>query len=141
MIIGIDPDLVKSGVGIVIDGKLTELKNLAFVDLIEFVVEKSKASDLIVHLENVEADKTTYPRKVSPAVMKKIAQDVGKVKAVCRLIHECLVKNGVRVKLIKPLKGYIKRAKGDGEFFNQLTGWTKRSNEDNRDAACLALFG
>lgn len=142
MIIGIDPDLIKSGVGIVFDGNLVELKNLSFVELIDFVVEQSKIFELIVHLEDVESTKTTFKRKnVSVAGMKKIAQNVGQVKGVCRIIHESLVSKGVRVKMVKPLKGYSKRAKKDTDFFKQLTGWTKRSNEDNRDAACLALFG
>lgn len=49
---------------------------------------------------------------------------------------------GSPVSLVKSLKGtYKKKAKDDAKFFNQLTGWTGRDNEDKRDTGLLALYG
>jgi hypothetical protein len=166
MRIGIDPDLTKSGVAIIEQGKITQLNNLRFLDLIAHVVamHQSQAS-LAVLLEDVDNKKPVFPKRLhkgavkghnpllqyvghsgsntgnSQAINLSIAEDLGKVKATARLIKEALEHHGVRVILVKPLRGPIKTAKKNSAYFNKLTGWTGRSNEDNRDAALLALFG
>ncbi|MEH6451143.1 MAG: hypothetical protein V7765_20935 [Oleispira sp.] len=79
---------------------------------------------------------------ISARQVNKIAQNVGQVKGVKRVLVECLLHEGIPVRLVKPLKGiYKKKAKADAKFFNQLTGWTGSSNEDKRDAGLLALNG
>lgn len=144
VVIGIDPDLVKSGVAEVVDGEIVKLHALAFPQLIEFAKlqhESHKQIEFIV--EEVEADKTTYQRAgTNQHQMRKIAQNVGQVKGVKRVLVECLLHEGIPVRLVKPLKGhYKKKAKADAKFFNQLTGWAGSSNEDKRDAGLLALYG
>lgn len=140
MIIGIDPDIQKSGVAVVECGQLTSLQALSFPDLLRFAKENKSVTFVI---EDVESDKTTYIRKgTNAAQMRKIAQNVGMVKAAKRLMVECLQDMGIEIKLIKPLKGWVKKKiKEDGKFFNQLTGWKKRSSEDKRDAALIAYAG
>lgn len=140
MKIGIDPDLVKSGVAVAEDGKLRSLQALSLFELTRFIDQHKDAAEFI--LENVEYDKTTYIRPgTNRQQMLKIAQNVGMAKGTCRHIDEYLRDCGATYRKVKPLTGQVKRAKGDAEFFNQLTGWTGRSNEDKRDAALLALFG
>ena len=145
LVIGIDPDLVKSGVAESIDGKLYQLHALSFPELIEFAkrIHKTEADLVEFIVEEVEVDKTTYQRLgTNQHQMRKIAQNVGQVKGVKRVLVECLLHAGIPVRLVKPLKGtYKKKAKADAKFFNQLTGWTGSSNEDKRDAGLLALFG
>ena len=145
VVIGIDPDLVKSGVAETVNGKIMNLHALAFPQLIEFAKEQYKAhqNQVTFIVEEVEADKATYSRKdTNQHQMLKIAQNVGQVKGVKRVLVECLLHEGIPVRLVKPLKGtYKKKAKADAKFFNQLTGWTGSSNEDKRDAGLLALYG
>lgn len=145
LVIGIDPDLVKSGVAVSFNGSLSQLYALSFPELLEFAKDKHAEHGNRVEfiVEEVEADKTTYQRAgMNQNKMRKIAQNVGQVKGVKRVLVECLQHEGIPVRLVKPLKGaYKKKAKTDAKFFNQLTGWSGSSNEDNRDAALLALFG
>ncbi len=70
-----------------------------------------------------------------------IAEDLGKVKATARLIKEVLEDKGIKVTLVKPLRGPIKKAEDSSVYFNKITGWTGRSNADTRDAALIAMFG
>jgi len=137
--IGIDPDLDKNGVALVQGKKIIDLHAMPFPELLEFA-ELWKAQATFI-LEDVNFDKTTYPRvKVSPAGMRKIAQDVGKVKGTAYQLFACLEHMGCNVKKVQPLRGPVKkRAKDDAEYFNKIYGWVGRSNQDKRDAAMLAL--
>ncbi len=138
MVIGIDPDLEKSGVATVINGKLTTLDAMPFFELTEFILEHKHSAHFIV--EDVECDKATYHRPgTSQAGMRKIAQNVGQVKAIGRLLGVYLNGCGAQFTLVRPLKGSIKKAKKDAKLFNRITGWKGTSNEDKRDAALLAL--
>lgn len=139
LIIGIDPDLVKSGVAVTESQKILTLDAMRFFELCRFIDEHKHQA--VFHLENVEHNRTVYQRNTNQAGMRKIAQNVGQVKAIGRLLVEYLDGAGAEYKLIKPLVGHVKRAKKDAEFFNRLTGWTGKSNEDKRDAALLALYG
>lgn len=141
LIIGIDPDLVKSGVAVTENKKILTLDSMRFFELCRFIDEHKHQA--VFHLENVEYCKAVYPREAakSEAVKMNIAQKVGMVKAIGRLLVEYLDGAGAEYKLIKPLVGPLKRAKKDAEFFNRQTGWTGKSNEDKRDAGLLALYG
>ena len=139
-VIGIDPDLSKSGVALVVSGKLLELSALPFPELLE-LARAERLSHTVFVVEDVEHDKTTYHRAHTNARQHaRIAQNVGQVKGVARVLVECLEHMGCKVVQMKPLTGAVKsRAKSDAAFFNQITGWQKRSNADMRDAAMLAL--
>lgn len=162
--IGIDPDLTKSGVATVVDGKIQLLKSMSFSELIEFVVCSAASSPCTVLLEDVDNKKPVFASKLKRTAkgqnpllayvghapsqggsefkinMSK-AEDLGKVKATARLIKEVLEGNGITVTLVKPLRGPVKQAKDSSVYFNKITGWTGRSNADTRDAALIALFG
>lgn len=145
--LGIDADIEKSGVAVVENGKIKVLHKLSFPDLVTFVVELSSQREVQVMLEDVEANKPIFWRDIkgTPEQKRKInlsiAQKVGMVKAVARLIRQALESKGITVHMIKPLKGNVKKAKEDAAYFNQITGWDKRSNEDGRDAALIAMYG
>lgn len=150
--IGIDPDIDKSGIAIMQDGKLIKLFNANFLDLFELIkngfvdynlrIDYQKyfmTQEAIIYVEDVELIKTVWDRKkkMSNAAKMKLAQNVGMVKAVGRLIGQKLEGLHRPYKLIPPLKGYLKCGKDDTAFFNNLMGWSGRSNADNRDAALL----
>ncbi|SUI65854.1 hypothetical protein [Shewanella baltica] len=161
--IGIDPDLTKSGVATVVNGEIVTLKSMGFSELIEFVISKSHLPCAVL-LEDVDNKKPVFPKRLRQSVKGQnpllayvghapsqsgsnakvnmsIAEDLGKVKATARLIKEVLEDKGIKVTLVKPLRGPIKKAKDSSVYFNKITGWTGRSNADTRDAALIAMFG
>lgn len=143
LIIGIDPDLQASGVAIVVRNKISELKNMPFPELIEYITALAADNEIIVKLEDVNAWRGVKHRAgTGPAAMRKISQNVGQVKATASIIKEMLNSKGIEVQLVRPLRGEVKmQAKKNSAYFNKLTGWTGSSNEDNRDAALIALHG
>jgi hypothetical protein len=161
--IGIDPDLTKSGVASVVNGEIVTLKSMGFSELIEFVISNCWMP-YVVLLEDVDNKKPVFPKRLRQSakaqnpllayvghapsqsgsnakVNMSIAEDLGKVKATARLIKEVLEDKGIKVTLVKPLRGPIKKAKDSSVYFNKITGWTGRSNADTRDAALIAMFG
>ena len=139
MKIGIDPDLKKSGVAIIDNDGIEKMLSLPFFDLTEFI-KANQGNEFI--LENVVANKPTFTRPgANQAVMKRISQNVGQVKAVQLLLVEFFERENIPVTLVNPLRGSIKKAKTNAEYFNRITGWQGRSNADQRDAALLALYG
>ncbi|MCV6590789.1 MAG: hypothetical protein OIF57_17460 [Marinobacterium sp.] len=121
--IGIDPDLDKSGVGI-IAGKTQIQDLLAFDRALKIPVRARRE-----------------------AAMKKISQDVGRVKTVAMLLEQYLIRINANYVKVPPIKGYVpnlngchrKKAKEDGKYFNEKTGWVGRSNADKRDAAMTGI--
>lgn len=144
-IIGIDPDIVKSGLAVVRGDKIINLESLTFVELLNAIDNiPCDADGLVIKIENPEAIKPLFGAKTKNkrAIREKICQDVGKCKATARLICEVLESKGHIINKIKPLTGSVKKqAKADASYFNKVTGWQGRSNEDKRDAALIALFG
>ncbi|WP_407829356.1 hypothetical protein [Shewanella algae] len=142
LVVGIDPDLEASGLAIVNRNKIAELKKMPFVELIEFITALAADNDVVVKLEDVNLWKSVKKRPgTNDLVMRKISQNVGQVKATATHIKDLLNSKGINVILVKPLRGPVKQAKANSAYFNKLTGWNGRSNEDTRDAALIALFG
>ncbi len=140
LVIGIDPDLIKSGVALAKDGELLELQAMAFPQLLESA-RRWIADKALFVVEDVEHHATTYRRSGTNASQHaRIAQNVGQVKATARILVECLRHLGAEVQQVKPLAGK-RQAKKDANYFAQLTGWQGRTNEDKRDAGMLALYG
>ena len=142
--IGIDPDMIASGFAVVNGKQITNLHSVKLPNLIAAVQAIGSPGDVVIKLENPEANKGLFACRVNKnkAVSIAIATDVGKVMATAHHIKEMLIAAGYPVKLVTPLKGPLKRqAKDDAKYFNKITGWTGRSNQDQRDAALIALWG
>ncbi len=140
LIIGIDPDLVGSGVALAKDGRLLELHSIPFPQLLESAQQWASEQALFV-VEDVEHHATTYRRAgTNQRQHARIAQNVGQVKATARILVECLQHMGAEVQQVKPLAGK-RQAKKNADYFSRLTGWQGRTNEDKRDAGLLALYG
>ncbi len=138
LVVGIDPDLDKNGVAVLKDGLLAELKGLKFTALQAFI---KAHPDAVYVLEDVELNKPTFNRNLNDKANLKVAQNVGMVKGVARLIAEFLEEQDCRYTKTRPLIGHLKHAKKDAAYFNRLTGWEGKSNQDTRDAALLAIYG
>ena len=142
--IGIDPDLIASGIAVVDGKELKHLLSIKLPDLISTIKAIGSPAEVCIKLENPEANKGLFASRQNKnkAVSIAIAMSVGKVQATTHNIKELLESVGYAVKLITPLKGEVKRqAKADAKYFNKLIGWAGRSNQDQRDAALIALFG
>ena len=64
IVLGIDPDVEKSGVCIIDSGEITLLKSMRISELLETL--NDLRIDAIVAIEDVEQRKTTVAYKVSP---------------------------------------------------------------------------
>jgi hypothetical protein len=136
MLIGIDPDSDKCGV--------CESVGVEFV--VESILIEKLLEDIPVYIqqgykfaiENVEANKTTYPRGVPAKAHAAIAQKVGMVKMAARVIIRTIEMHGGTVILVPP--GVGRQVKNNAKLFNELSGWTGQSNEDMRDAWAIAQY-
>ncbi|WP_163370956.1 hypothetical protein [Endozoicomonas acroporae] len=138
LVVGIDPDMDKNGVALVSDGQITELHGMSFFQLQSFI---DAYPDAVYVVEDVEANLPVFNRQLTVRKNLKVAQDVGRVKGVARLIADYLAAKDCRFIKVKPLTGRFKVAKKKADVFNRMTGWTGSSNADKRDAALLALYG
>lgn len=133
MIIGIDPDLDKSGVAIK-EGKNLRLMNLKFAEL-RRVFEENKALIKLVVIEagwlNKKANFHGRAGQTKHAG-ERIAKNVGENHATGKLIAEIAEDYGLIVSLVRPV-----RSKYNSADFNLITGWQGRSNQEQRDAAML----
>ncbi|HAT42375.1 MAG TPA: hypothetical protein DCS87_11755 [Rheinheimera sp.] len=142
MIIGIDPDLRKSGVAVVDCGEIKELLSLDAVNLVLFCRERWVKDGATVAMEDPNYNKPIFDRPGLNALARlKVAQNVGQVKAAATLLAEFIASHGVPVEMVPPLMGYAKAAKKDADMFKRMTQWNGSSNEDQRDAALIALYG
>lgn len=151
IVIGIDPDMISSGVAVVYGQdkrkKIYSLNSVKLPALVDFVKAVGIPEQVIVKLENPAANRAVFTRDIAGAknqraVKDAIAVKVGKVMATTHHIKELLEHAGYTVKMVKPLTGPVKKqAKQSAEYFNKLTGWEGASNQDKRDAALIALYG
>ena len=140
IIIGCDPDLRKSGVCVLKDGEIIELMALSFVEFLELLSQRPVFySGCKFAIEDVTKNKATFARGVNQAAMRKIAQNVGQVKAVAILMQECVkAYTGEEPILVPP--GIGKQTKRDAKLFKQFTGWEGQTNQDKRDAWAIADY-
>ena len=137
-IIGIDPDLEKPGICLLCDGKIECVESVKIEMIIEDIPIWA-SQGYIFAVENVEAKKTTFKRKgTSDFTHAKIAQDVGKVKGAARIIIKMIEHHGGTVILVPP--GINSATKKDAKLFKEITGFSGRTNEDNRDAWAIAMW-
>lgn len=136
MIIGIDPDLIKSGIACLHqDTKRIEMTCLSFVDLIKFV----RMNQPIIKCVYLEAgwlnQKSSWHAAENKNTAAKIGKNVGQNHATGMLMQQCLEAENVKVILVKPTT-----TKYDAEQFEKLTKIKTRTNQEMRDAAML-VFG
>ncbi|QDP59271.1 MAG: hypothetical protein Tp136SUR676911_10 [Prokaryotic dsDNA virus sp.] len=138
-IIGIDPDMKKSGVATVnFDGGIVDIKSMSVTELTKFISDNESC---FFAIEDVNKHGAIYQhnRKGGRGVQSRIAQNVGMVKAAGSMICEIIEDATGRPPIMAPL-GIGKQVKRNGKLFNQLTGWQGKSNEDTRDAACIGRW-
>lgn len=153
-IVGIDPDREKSGVALLDTAslKFLSLQTLPFPELLEFLMYQRDYTDrvskksLCVVVEagwlNLKSNFHGYYGNRG----EKIAKDVGANHETGKKIIEMCRHWGIEVVEKRPLSlqfhGFNLWKGKDGkithEEFVELTGWTKQTNQEKRDAALLA---
>jgi len=92
-----------------------------------------------VIFEDSRLTSPVWSRGTSQAARMKIARNVGQVDAICNLICALCEEMKINAHGISPKH---KGRKLDAETFNKLTGWQKKSNQHERDAAmCVFSHG
>lgn len=130
-IIGIDPG-VNTGLAFISNGMLIDLAAIHPLDIVENLKDFSPAR---VVFEDSRLTSPVWGRGTSAAARIKIARNVGQVDMVCGLIVTACERLGIPAHGISP-KG--KGAKLNAAQFKEVTGWTGKSNQHERDACMVA---
>lgn len=136
MIIGIDPDLTKSGIACLhCDTKRIEYSTLNFVDTLKFI----RMNQPIIKRVYIEAGwfnkKSSYHGSPNMSTAARIGKNVGENHATGKLLAQAIEAENIKVILVKPTKKKL-----NAEQFKALTGIQTRTNQEHRDAVML-IFG
>lgn len=130
LIIGIDPDLDKSGVAVL--GQSFELKNLTFAETVELFRSHQDQIKKVVIEAGWQNKKANFRGGHSKRAGERIAKNVGENHATGKLLVEMAKSFGLAVVEVRPTK-----TKKNSEEFNRITGWQGRTNQEQRDAGML----
>ena len=138
ILIGIDPDVEKSGVAYYeSDTKKLELSNLTFFQLFDYLqhVERNKADlyEVTVVIEAGWLNKSNWHVTHGTAnINAQIGQRTGANHEVGKKIVEMCQYIGLNYELVKPTKSKIKH-----KYFAFMTGILQKTNQEQRDAGML----
>ncbi len=134
ILIGIDPDVEKSGVAFLQDNKL-KLQNLGFFELFEMLkFYKEREIKPMIYVECGFLNKSNWHKKTckSAAFNAKIGEHTGANFETAKKIVEMCIYLGLPHFPIKPTKSKI-----DSATFQKVTGLKIRTNQEVRDAYML----
>jgi hypothetical protein len=135
-LIGIDPDTEKSGVAI----KSDELKlyNMSFFELYDILTTfKPETEKIKVYIECGFLNRGNR-HKVSGGSLElnsKIGERIGANHEVAKKICEMCEHLKIEFIQVRPTK-----TKTKSDYFKKITGYNKRTNQEQRDA-CLLIWG
>lgn len=139
MIIGIDPDMKKPGVCFLNDdANIHELCSMTFYDLIK-TIERNKDAEYVIEDVNKIGAIYQHNRRANASVGSRIAQNVGMVKASGTIICDLITEYTGNPPKLAPV-GLGRQVKKNAKLFKELTGWQRETNEDMRDAYCVAIW-
>lgn len=135
IIIGIDPDLIKSGVALYRPDKSLELSCLNLPDLVKLFQEHKERIEKVVIEAGWLIKKSNWHGGEKIGIAENVAKKVGMNHAT-GLHIECFARAlGLRVQLLEP------QGKKNHEQFCRITGYQgKTTNPETRDAGLL-VFG
>lgn len=134
LLIGIDPDVDKSGVAFK-NGKLIELLNLTFFQLFDFLsFYNDKEEKPVIYIECSYLNQSNWHKKTnsSSSLNVKIGERTGANFETAKKIVEMCEYLNLPFEQIKPT-----RSKVNADFFKQITKIDKRTNQEQRDAYML----
>lgn len=135
IIIGIDPDVTKSGVAFK-TGKEIRLSNMAFFELFDALATLRKcngAGVIKVYIECGYLNKGNWHKtNGTNSVNAQIGQRTGANHQISKLLIQMCHYLDIDFVEVKPT-----RSKVDSTFFKQITGLDVRTNQEQRDAYML----
>jgi hypothetical protein len=136
ILIGIDPDTEKSGVAI----KSDELKlyNMTFFELYDFLTTFKPETEIIkVYIECgfLNGGNRHQVSGGSIALNSKIGERIGANHEVAKKICEMCEHLKIEFIQVRPTI-----TKTNSDYFKKITGYSKRTNQEQRDA-CLLIWG
>ena len=135
ILIGIDPDVTKSGVAFKTKSE-TRLSNMHFFDLFEALARLRKENEkdkIKVYVECGFLNKGNWHKtNGSNSVNAQIGQRTGANHEVAKKIVEMCEYLDIESVPVKPTKSKV-----DADFFRQITKIDKRTNQEQRDAYML----
>ncbi|THJ36187.1 hypothetical protein E8K88_02675 [Lampropedia aestuarii] len=135
LILGIDPGAA-TGVAAYDSGKLVELLTIEPFQLERFLRERAVASPSVLFEDSrLETRLWNARQKGAYGAALATARSVGQVDAWCSLIASLCADMGIPAHGVSPT---VKGAKVAAPAFGRITGWTKRCNQHERDAAMVA---
>lgn len=142
-IVGIDPDVEKSGVAWLIrSSRALIVKSLAFGDLIDFLksVKETSGDDVLVCVEAGYLNRSNWHTSLygSHARTAEIGRSVGRNHEAAHKIVEVSRWLGLSTIEVHPLRKVWRKGKISSEELAALTGYAGRTNQDGRDAALIA---
>lgn len=133
LILGMDPG-ADTGVAHYLDGKLAHLQTIAPCELERFL-RTAGAARVVFEDSRLETRLWNARTKGALGAALATARSVGQVDAWCSMITAICADLGIPAHGISPT---AKGAKVDAAAFGRITGWAKRSNQHERDAAMVA---
>ena len=130
MIIGIDPDLKKSGVATLGDSLV--LKTMTFAETVDLFRSQQDQIKKVVIEAGWLNKKANFRSTHSKRVDEQISKRVGENHATGKLLVEMAKSFNLNVVEVRPT-----RAKKNAEEFKRITGWQGRTNQEQRDAGML----
>lgn len=130
MIIGIDPDLKKSGVAILGDSLV--LKTMTFAETVDLFRSQQENIKKVVIEAGWLNKKANFRSTHSKRVDEQISKRVGENHATGKLLVEMAQSLNLNVVEVRPT-----RKKKDADEFKRITGYVGRTSQEVRDAGML----
>lgn len=130
IIIGIDPDLKKSGVAIL--GDSLKLKTMTFAETVDLFRSQQEVIKKVVIEAGWLNKKANFRSTHSKRVDEQISKRVGENHATGKLLVEMAKSFNLNVVEARPT-----RTKKNAEEFKRITGYVGRTNPEIRDAGML----
>lgn len=132
-IIGMDPG-VSTGLATYSGGQLKALETIEPHAIRELLLER-KPARVIFEDSRLQSHTWNAQRQKSRAAVAAVGRSLGHVDQICRQIVSICEELGIPAHGISPA---VKGAKLDADQFEVRTGWGRRSNQHERDAAMVA---
>jgi len=135
ILIGIDPDVTKSGVAVNHSITKIHLTNLTFFQLFDYLksIQTTELNLIEVYVECGFLNKGNWHKTSgSNSINAQIGQRTGANHEVAKKICEMCEYLGITYHQVKPTKSKV-----NSDFFKQITKIDKRTNQEQRDAYML----
>lgn len=140
-IIGIDPDVDKSGFCLInrLEKKIVFLKSLTFFEMLNMLNAIDNA-DCVVYIEVTNTKHNWHLQNDSKRVAAAKGYSVGRNAQVANLIVEMCEYLNIEYRKVKPLKKFWhgSNRKITAKEFKHITGYEGSTNQEMRDAGLLA---